>query len=187
MPRRTATVIILCEDQQQEVFVRHWLQAKGFNRRQIRVRRSPVAQGSAEQFVRTQYPVEVQECRRVATYQPVGVSLVVSIDADISSVEERQRQLDRELESHDLERRGVDERIAILVPKRNIETWVHHVMGEEVNEAEIYPKLAKPGACRAGVRNFAQAAQDDPLVVHAPPSLRMAREEIQTRLLRNRA
>ena len=182
MPRRSATVIILCEDIQQEIFVRQWLKEKGFNSRQIRVKRSPSAQGSAEQFVRTQYPVEVRECRRVATYQSVGVSLVVSIDADISSVEERRDQLDRALANSDLARRRPDERIAILIPKRNIETWVHYVMGEDVNETDIYPKLGRPGACRAGIRNFVRALPEDGLRVHAPPSLQMAAEEIQTRL-----
>jgi hypothetical protein len=112
----------------------------------------------------------------------VGVSLVVSIDADTSSVEERQRQLDRKLEPYGMERRGLGERIAILVPKRNIETWVHYMMGEDVNEIDIYPKLDRPGACRTGIRDFVRALPEDRLRTHAPPSLRMAAEEIQTRL-----
>jgi hypothetical protein len=66
---------------------------------------------------------------------------VVIIDADASTVEGRLRQLDQALT--DIDKPVVDtdtERIARLVPKRNVETWVLCLNGHQVDEETDYKK-----------------------------------------------
>lgn len=180
MPKRSVEVVILCEDRQQEVFMRYWLEKKGFNPRKFRVKRSPGGKGAGEQFVRTQYPVEVLTQRRKASYSPMGLSLVVAVDADILTVDARQQALDRQLEIATQSKRQLDEKIALLIPKRNIETWIYHLRGHNVDEETAYPKFSKEESnCKADVENLAMADPQNPLVVNAPPSLQAAITELQ--------
>src|SRR5688500_16618310 len=101
------------------------------------IRLSPPGQGSGEQYVLRQYPVEVRAVRRTNQFRPVGVSLVTVIDADTYTVLQRHEELDRRLDASNQERRHADEKLAILVPKRNIETWIHHLRGVLVDEETI--------------------------------------------------
>jgi hypothetical protein len=101
------------------------------------------------------------------------------IDADTLTVLQRHEQLDRALEGTGLTRRQSDEKIALLVPKRNIETWIHYLRKEQVNEEQIYRKLEKPGECKPFVKELAEAPPNTPLVVEAPPALKMAIDEMQ--------
>ena len=180
MPKRSVDVVILCEDTQQEVFVRCWLEKKGFNPRKFRIRKSPGSKGSAEQFVRTQYPAEVQAQRQKASYSPIGSSLVVAVDADILTVDIRKQALDRQLEIATQSKRQIDEKIALLIPKRNIETWIYYLRGHNVDEETAYPKFSKEESnCKADAENLAMAGSQDPLVVNAPPSLQVAITELQ--------
>jgi hypothetical protein len=41
MARLCSQAVILCEDQQQEVFIRHFLMKKGYSQRQMRIERCP--------------------------------------------------------------------------------------------------------------------------------------------------
>ncbi len=68
------------------------------------------------------YATSVQALRERASR--AATALVVVIDADKSSVEDRQRELADELRQQVLPERGTSERIAHLIPKRHIETWV---------------------------------------------------------------
>jgi hypothetical protein len=180
MPKRSVEVVILCEDTQQEVFVRCWLEKKGFNPRKFRIRKSPGSKGSAEQFVRIHYPAEVQAQRQKASYSPVGSSLVVAVDADILTVDLRKQMLDQQLETSLQQKRQLGEKIALLIPKRNIETWIYHLRGQTVDEETAYPKSSKEeGNCKADVEKLAMADPQNPLVVHAPLSLQIAITELQ--------
>lgn len=178
MPSRNVSVIILCEDTQQDVFVRQWLESKGLNSRKFRVLKNPLGRGSGEQFVRSRYPIEVEELRRVGTYSPVGLSLIVMIDADLFTVQQRHDELDRKLEEALLNPRGNDERIAILVPKRNVETWIHYMSGPTVNETDIYPKLGKPNDCKVYVKGFIERPLTPEQLNVAPTSLHLAVDEM---------
>ncbi|MEH2140100.1 hypothetical protein [Nostoc sp.] len=76
-----------------------------------------------------------------------------------------------------------DEKIAIFVPKRNIETWIHYLQTGEVVEEEAkkskYPKFPKNEAiCKPGVELANQCSQGS-LDENAPPSLQAACEELQ--------
>ena len=147
----------------------------GINRRRIRVELAPQGLGAGEQYVREQYPTEVQSYR--SQCQHLNIALVVIIDADQNSVSERHHQLDRSLTEHGLSKRGPEERIGLFVPRRNIETWIHYLQGKSVNEVDKYPKLSREGECKPFVADLAQN-RHQPLPVEAPASLRAACDEL---------
>jgi hypothetical protein len=169
-------VIVLCEDRQQEVFARYFLVRCGINPRRIRVKISPTGEGSGEQFVRRNYPREVKAFR---SRRYLNISLIVFIDADPDhTVQDRWVQLESELENAALERRKPDEKIAVFVPKRNIETWIYYLKGTEVNEDAKYPKLETVSSCKPDVQRLAEN-RNHPLPDAAPDSLKRACPEMQ--------
>lgn len=111
--------ILLVEDQQQGQFLRRVLMERGWSNHQIRVLPSPAGRGSGEAFARREYSRQVRAMRR----SHVRSCLVVVVDADTQEVESRHRQLAEALASSGEEARGQDELIALLVPRRNVETW----------------------------------------------------------------
>lgn len=111
----------------------------------------PAGAGSGEQWVRERFALEVNAYRKRSVR--AKTILVVLIDADTLSVQERLSQLDRNL--HDA---GADpirpdtEQIGRLVPKRNIETWILRLNNVLVDEGTDYKKtrndwqqLVRPG------------------------------------------
>lgn len=57
---RRVGIVLLCEDSQHEAFVRRFLKRRRLDTRGLRVRKCPG--GSAEQFVRKEYPVDSEHC-----------------------------------------------------------------------------------------------------------------------------
>ncbi len=57
-----------------EAFLRRFFTSMGWKGRQLRVKRSPLAKGSAEQFVREEFPKEIEAYRR--NRNRVGCELV---------------------------------------------------------------------------------------------------------------
>ena len=102
MTQRRATVVILCEDRQQEVFARQFLQKRGFPG-PFRVEVCPKGEQSGEQYVRERYPKEVKAYRSKRNH--LSIYLVVLIDADNKTVDERLSQLDLTLEDDSQPRR----------------------------------------------------------------------------------
>lgn len=168
-------VAVLCEDLQQYVFIYHFLINCGVDPRRIRKVPYPIGQGSAEQFVRQQYPTEVKIYRSKRNRLHIG--LVVMVDADIQSVEHHFKELDAELMHADQEKRQPGDRIGIFIPKRAIETWIYYLQGQAVNEEEKYPHLAKESDCKVVVEALAGKRQQ-PLPDNAPPSLQTACGEL---------
>jgi hypothetical protein len=116
--------VILCEDLQSQVFIRRALLRRGVDSRRIRLVDLPSGRGAGEQYVRQQYPGEVEAHRSQAAH--MAAALVVHLDADPGhTVADRHRQLGDALAEAEQSPRQPQERIAHLVPKRNIETWVH--------------------------------------------------------------
>ncbi|MBN1874843.1 MAG: hypothetical protein JXA33_11485 [Anaerolineae bacterium] len=169
-------VIILCEDRQQEVFARHFLVNCGICRRRIRIHIAPKGMVSGEHYVRTRYPVEVRSYR--ARSPNLNIALVVLIDSDLCRIEERRRQLEQSLVEHNLQMLQSVEKIGVFIPRRNIETWIHYLQGENVNEIEIYAKFQNEGICKPLVAELArtrhQLLPDD-----APASLQAACSELE--------
>jgi hypothetical protein len=173
--------VILCEDRQQEVFARYFLTVCGI--RPVRVQVSPSGKGSGEHYVRENYSREVKTFRSKFPAQS-DIRLVVLTDADTRTVRERFQQLDNTLQENGLPIRQFQEGIGVFIPKRNIETWIHFLKGQPVNEEETYPRLSKESECKPVVEALARNRRD-PLAENAPPSLRTACQELPRILTEN--
>jgi len=66
-----------------------------------------------------------------------------------------------------------------LIPRRNIETWIHHLSGQTVDEATTYPKLDREGACQPGVDRLVAIFRSGEIPGDCPDSLRRAIEELK--------
>jgi hypothetical protein len=87
----------------------------------MRIVNSPSGSGSAEQWVRERFAIEVEACRG----RHAETKLVILIDADALTVRQRMSQLDQALRENEIPAIHNDtEKIARLIPKRNIETWI---------------------------------------------------------------
>ena len=117
---KPAQVIVLCEDKQ-EVFVRRFMKPR--TNHPIRIVSAPVGEGAGEQFVREQYPRQLRALRAAT----VNVVLVVMIDGDTAGSVERMRQLDESCRLSGITPRTDADRVIVLVPERNIETWLAYL------------------------------------------------------------
>src|SRR6266571_4975890 len=124
MTRGRRRLLVVSEDKQQETFSRRALMRFGYRRHELSFATAPSGRGAGEQFVRTRYARELRIVRGT-TYQRVG--LVVMVDADTSTVQERSNQLAGELAGSSLPPRTDDDPVAIVVPRRSIETWIHYL------------------------------------------------------------
>ena len=178
MSKRKVRLVILCEDLQQEVFARTFFLNCGFERRKIISRPYPAGKGAGEQWVLGHYLQEVQEYRRRSSE---AVCLAVIIDADpAQTVPQRLTQFDQLLASDGRQRRQPAERIAIFVPKRNIETWIHYLMGTAVEEESAYPKFShREGDCKPHVEKLVHEICPIGLPGDAPSSVLAACQELQ--------
>jgi hypothetical protein len=60
------------------------------------------------------------------------------VDADTEATQRRAKQLSDALATANMERRGDNEAIVVLIPKRHVETWIRALLGEQVNEEDEY-------------------------------------------------
>lgn len=134
MNRRGVRVTVLCEDDAHKRFARYAFLRLGYHRREIRELHNPSGRGSAEQWVREHYANEVRTHRSRGASQQVV--LVVIVDADTQTVQQRHQQLENQLQTKGLRPRSETEPIVIWVPKRHIETWVAWLSGRDVNEKD---------------------------------------------------
>jgi hypothetical protein len=177
---RNVQVVILCEDRQHEALARRFLARAGTQFRVQRVERSPKGRGSGEQFVRERYPKELAYYR--ARKHRVGQALVVVVDADMSGVAARIEQLETANVEAKGEPRRAEERVAIFVPARNIETWFAYLDGQTVNQTDEYRRLERERDCQRHVDALYEMCQRKALRAPAPPSLEAACVEYQSRL-----
>jgi hypothetical protein len=181
MNKKRVHFVILCEDKQHHVFVRRILQQLNLNFSNRDLRLNLPSGGSGEQHVRENYSVEVQEHRRRVANRNGG--LVVVTDADKETVAKHQEDFAQQLEQSLLSPRAKQEHIAILIPKWNIETWIHFLFGNDVSEDKAdYPKLSKrESECQPAVEKLAEYLRTS-LPGNCPPSLQLGAEELKTRL-----
>jgi hypothetical protein len=133
-------VTILAEDQRQQRFARQYLKRLGYSTHEIYAAEFP-EKGSGEQWVRLQYANNV-ELYRTQAGSPRS-ALVVMVDADTEVVARRNQQLNVALTRADSRARQANERIAHLITRRNVETWIlclnnRFPDGHPVNEDEDY-------------------------------------------------
>ena len=178
MSIRRVGIVRLCEDSQHEAFVRRFLKGMGWNIRELRVEKCP--SGSGEQWVRERFPDELRIYRK---RRPRAASaLIAMIDADVKAVQDRMNEFEEACNARQMAFRGDDEAVVIAVPKRNIETWVHYLGGQEVNELDVYPKLEMERGCKPAVAKLVQLCKTKGLDQDAPKALVMACDDYNNRL-----
>jgi len=177
---RNVQVILLCEDRQHEAFARRFLTRAGRRLKVQRIEINPKGRGSAEQFVRERFPKELAYYR--TRKHRVEQALVVLIDADKKDLAARIAQLDAACVEAGHQPRQPDERVAIFVPARNIETWLAYLEGRTVKEDEDYPRLNRERDCQQHVEQLYDMCQDGTLRHPSPPSLEAACAEYRSRL-----
>lgn len=178
MSERIAEVVIVAEDLRQGNFVRRYLN-RADNSRKLRVEISPKGKGSGEQFVRESYATEVSYYRSRAHHR--RAALVIAIDADTETVAEREQQLEEALKKAAEESRGNSEHIALLIPRRRIETWILCLTDEEVNETTDYKSTQDiDRKIKQAAETFFDRSRDNyPVPAHCVASLQKGLKEIR--------
>jgi len=179
--RQRVEVIILCEDQGHEIFIRSYLKhTASIKPRNIVTIPLSGGYGSAEQKVRENFRNQVEVYRYRAAKLKGGLILVVMVDADNIEVKTRMAQLEDLLP----DKRKPDEKILILVPQRNIETWVEYAnVAYDKNAALNITKdykhsTQKPADYKVAAEQFAKQICPKGLPKNAPPSLIIACDEL---------
>jgi len=98
----------------------------------------PSGKGSAEQWVRVRFAKEVSAYRHRHRGRKATTALIVMIDADAHTVDERLAQLDQGLREAGSLPVQKSEPVARLVPKRNVETWILCLNQHRVDEVTDY-------------------------------------------------
>ncbi len=133
MARPRLRGVLLCEDREHERFFGRLLR-KWFGHGKLHIEQIPNNRGDASKWVLKNYAREV---RLVRSKRGENVALVVVIDGDDVKMRQRLLQLDLQLTDGSLEKRGKDERIAIFIPTRNIETWELWLCGDSQVDEEM--------------------------------------------------
>ena len=160
-------ITVLCEDKQHATFIRIFLKKR--NRKIYAVSRTDA--GAGEQFVRDNYPAQLDAIRKR------GGILVVMIDGDNYSIEQREKQMDEACKQKGVSPRNLSDKVAVFAPMRNIETWLAYLDGEDVNETDTYPRLERERECRRHVDVLDQMCIEEKLRTPAPASLEAACRE----------
>jgi hypothetical protein len=172
-------MVLLCEDTQHETCLRRFLSAMGWEPRAMRVEKAPAGQGSAEQFVRQQFPRELKAHRS----RHVNQVLVTMWDGDRHGVKARVEQLNEACRTAGVPVPQPEERVAVFVPTWRIETWFAYLDGETVDEAKSdYPRLSRARDCQRHVDHMANMCRAGALRDPSPPSLGLACSEYTRRL-----
>lgn len=167
------SITLLCEDSQTDAFVRRFLKHRNFRSRDIRTLPLPGGRQSGEQWVRERYPIELRAVRRRQ-----GAYLIVVTDADTHSTAVRRAQLDAACDENETPRRDDGDPALVIVPRRNIETWLAYLGGTTVDEDTTYRKLKRESDCATHANNLYRMCHEaQRLDEGAPPSLREACEE----------
>lgn len=159
MSDRVSQTIVLCEDEAHQRLTKAYLRRCGLPAEPPMVKwlvASWETQGGNDAWVLSRFPRELQACRQ--RNKKARTLLIVLIDADNNSVDDRRRQLVERAQSDGLEDWGNNEPVVLLIPKRHIETWIRALLGETVTEEDDC-KSWKP-TDKEAFRRAAQTAFD---------------------------
>ena len=173
MSNRCSQIIILCEDKQQDSFIRRFLKkAHGIQPHNLKVIPYPASgKGSGEQFVRNNYPNELKALR--SRQHRAKTTLIVAIDADKSETKDIVETLNSACTEKGIEPKNDQDNVAFVIPKRNIETWITWLSGTEVNENTPYEKLQKnESRCQPAVEKLYDLCKQNATQTDCPESIR---------------
>lgn len=166
---RNVRIVLLCEDQQHQAFARRFLRAMGWNLRDLRVEQATTGVGSAEQFVRERFPIELKQLRTDGTERKY---LAVIIDGDSHGPTRRRSELEDACTNHGIQPPSDTDRVLICTPTWKIETWFAYLGGAEVDETRgDYPRLPRKSECKSHVKTLATMCRERQLRSPAPESL----------------
>lgn len=175
---------------------RRFLLSCGVRKDAIDVQRCPGdgSGGAGEKHVRDNYPRNLKAHRTRAA--KVAVALIVIIDADTGTVQDRRRQLDSSCEeAGEVPTRNANDAVAYIIPKRSISTWLAYLNGENVNEDTDYAKTQpslrerhdysfrkQESDCGPLIRKLAEQCKKHEDPGDRPASLATACEEFEQRI-----
>jgi len=163
---------VLCEDKAHFNFVSGYLQSRGVNSRKIFAHTPRPGIASAEQYVRDHFVEEVEAYRKWAREHIV---LIVVTDADKYAYEHRFKTLTDTL-TNPLSK---EEKIVILIPAKNIETWFCYADNPvECDEKTDYKSKYKGVPASAYGKKYAEDICPN-LPPDAPSALQKARMEVE--------
>ena len=148
---------VLCEDAQMKTFILGVLSYHKIPSGKISVSNIPCGQGSGAAFVRKELSKEIQILKATNYLRRV---LIVCIDADAYTVEERMRELHKTIEKVIPKWKREDDFVMFWIPKHQIETWIKHLSGESVDEEMTFIHSGKPVNCKSEAERFAMYCQD---------------------------
>lgn len=137
MSSRRVQVVVLCEGFKDYRFAYKCLVTCGWRRDQITAEISPSGKRSAFTYVLERYPAEVRANRNGKKKER---ALLVLIDADTRPEGGREVELGRRLATASVEPVQVGERIALWVPRRQLEAWVYFLTHGEADEETDYKR-----------------------------------------------
>jgi hypothetical protein len=159
MSDRVSQTILLCEDEVHERLTKAYLKRCKLPYQAPQVKAlvaSRQQKGGNDSWVLHEFPKQLHACRQ--RQKKAKTLLIVLIDADNYSVEERQRQLMNRLTLEGYEVLGNDDPVALLIPKRHIETWIRALLGENVTEEQECK--ARQDTTREEIRGAVEALFD---------------------------
>lgn len=170
----SAKIILLCEDKQTDSFVRRFFGHRNFGGHDILTLPLPGGAQSGEQWVRKRYPKALRSIRGRQR-----VVLLVVIDADANTTQERRTQLDQECRDQKVSPRSSNDPVIVAVPRRNIETWFHFLEHKApVDETRQYRKLNRESDCSPFAEELHQICHErQSLPRNTPQSLKEACRE----------
>ena len=138
--------LVLCEDKQQSVFISRFLKKRGWL---PQVKGVPEGSMSGEQYVREEYPVQLELARKKKR------ALIVMIDGDNLGAQKRMRQLEEACRIQGVAARNKKDAVAVFVPETAIENWIHYLnggaKGKLQQERNCIPAVKKlVGICDGG-------------------------------------
>ena len=173
---KASQFVILCEDQLQEVCIYRFLKKWLGHKFRYRVPQYPASGGgSGEQFVRNEYAKELKAFRK----RSASTVLIVMIDADNGTVQNRHNQLDSSAEADGLQARQDGEAILHAIPKWHIETWLAWMDGQDVNENDDYKGEYE---FKSIIDRFASQCKNRSDLSNPPDSLTQACREFKERI-----
>jgi hypothetical protein len=106
-------------------------------------------------------------------------ALVVVVDSDVLSIGERKKQIESQLDANKIKPRKSDEKVLIVTPRRNIESWFAWLDEENVDETidykPRYKNQTKPGKYGKAMAERCRGGKPE----NAPDSLLDACKEIE--------
>ena len=179
MSNRVDTAL-LCEDESHEKFIGKFLRLKRRSYRRVFPNGYKAqAKGSVQAnnaFVLNRAAIEITAARKV----PPKRALIIVIDGDKRGYASRCGEIAGRLKAENMAPLTDKERIALIVPCRNTETWVHHFAGNEADEKTDYKDFYRNVEILPQAQAFAEwVSHGNAEEVADLPALNAAREELR--------